>query len=242
MWKSKILLIFWVYLLLIPLCEASEQCVILLHGLGRTNNSMQTLAEFLKSYRYIVINQDYSSTKYPIKQLADKYIPKMVDSCLNYNVSSIHFVTHSLGGIVLREYLQSYKIPQLGRIVMLAPPNHGSQLADILQNYWLYRFVTGPAGQELTTDVFSLPNILNRVDSQYEIGIIAGDYNFIPFMKYVFHEANDGKVAVSSTRLDKMRDFIVLPVSHTFIMCNKLVMEQVVFFLNNGFFFQSNID
>lgn len=218
-------------------CEASErQCVILLHGLGRTHHSMSSVEFMLKRQNYLVVNEDYPSTKKSIENLANQYIPLMVNQCLINHSHHINFVTHSMGGIVLREYLQHHEIPQLSHIVMLGPPNHGSQLADLLHNDWLFKFVTGPAGQGLTTYKTSVPNTLNHLNRQYQLGIIAGNFSLVPFNNFIFHDENDGKVAVSSAKLNTMNDFIVLPVSHTFMMNNSLVQQQILNFLNYGKF------
>lgn len=218
-------------------CKAAEQqCVILLHGLGRTHHSMSSIEFMLKRQNYFVVNEDYPSTKKSIEDLANQYIPLMIDQCLIHYSTRINLVTHSMGGIVLRKYLQNHEITQLSHIVMLAPPNHGSQLADLLHNNWMFKFIIGPAGQELTTYKTSVPNTLNHLNHHYQLGIIAGNFSLVPFNNLIFHEINDGKVTVSSTKLNTMKDFIVLPVGHTFMMNNSLVQQQILNFLNYGKF------
>lgn len=219
---------------------AGRQCVILLHGLGRSHYSMSSLEFKLKQYHYIVVNRDYPSTQKSIEENANQSIPLMINQCLKYHSDHINFVTHSLGGIILQEYLQNHTIPKLSRIVMLGPPNHGSQLADLLHNNRLFKWITGPAGQELTTLKSSVPNQLH-LNHPYQIGVIAGNFNFIPLSRFIFHEDNDGKVAVSSTKITKMTDFIVLPVSHTFMMNNALVQQQILSFLDSGKFLRSKL-
>ena len=213
---------------------ASQDCVILLHGLGRTSFSMSSIASYLKKSNYIVINQHYPTTKKSVRDLADENVDSMVNECQKLKPAKIHFVTHSLGGIVLRTYLLDNKIHNLGRIVMLAPPNHGSQLADIFHHNILYQIFAGPAGQEITTKQPDLVKLNKPV--KYQVGVIAGNFNFSPFTRVIFHEDNDGKVAVSSTRLAGMKDFIVLPVSHMFMMRNKLVIKEIGYFLEKGSF------
>lgn len=159
---------------LLPMTSyADKECVILLHGLARSSHSMAKLASFLSRENYIVINQSYPSTKKSIEALAAQNIPIMINKCLSYHVTSIHFVTHSMGGIVLRQYLATHRLPQLGRVVMLAPPNHGSVMADALHDYKLFRLILGPAALELTTANSSVPNTLNGLVN-YPVGIIAG--------------------------------------------------------------------
>ena len=167
--------------------------------------------------------------------MADEDVPSMVKKCQQYNPTKIHFVTHSIGGIVLRAYLQNHQLSNLGRIVMLAPPNHGSPLADLLHNNLLFKVIAGPAGQELTTYKSSTPNTLDQ-KVNYEVGIIAGNFSFNPFGKIFFHENNDGKIGVSSTRITGMKDFIVLPVSHMFMMSNTSVLQETLLFIQNGSF------
>lgn len=212
---------------------ASKQCVILLHGMGRSHYSMDAMEAFLKAHDYIVVNKSYHSMQQPIEHLAAVELPIMIAECAKLNPDKINFVTHSLGGIVLREYLQNNSIPNLGRIVMLSPPNHGSPLADFFKYNPLYRIIMGPAGQQLATDRSSLPNSLPQTSS-YQIGIITGSYNATGDL--FFNETSDGVVSAASAKLIGMQDFIVMPFSHSFIMQHKEVMEQVLVFLRSGKF------
>lgn len=214
---------------------AETQCVILLHGITRSHTVMSKLESTLKQYHYVVVNKDYPSTSKSINDLANENIQPMIDECLKKNATLINFVTHSLGGIILQVYLQNHKIAKLGRIVMLSPPNHGSPIPDLLHNIWLYRFITGPAGQELTTSKTSTPNTI-QLSSKYSIGIIAGTFNFIPFGNYFFREPNDGAVSVSSAKTNIMQDFIELPVSHPFMMDDATVQFEILNFLKFGAF------
>lgn len=217
-------------------CNAADrECVILLHGLARTPYSMKPIESLLKSHNYMVINEDYPTTKEPIDKLANQYIPLMINQCLMYHVDRINFVTHSIGGIVLEDYLQNHNIPYLYRVVMLGPPNHGSELVNLYHNNYFFKYFTGPAGQELSTYNTSTPNSIH-LNHQYQIGIIAGNFSIIPFNKYIFHGANDGKVSTSSAKLNNMKDFVILPVSHTFMMRNTMVQEQILSFLKDGKF------
>lgn len=228
-----------ILLFLVSKCTlASQECVVLLHALGHSKYSMASMATYLKKANYLVVNQSYPSTRKSIKTLADEYLPEMVRTCQQYKPSKIHFVTHSIGGIVLRSYLNNHNVPHLGNIVMLAPPNHGSPLADLLKNSPLFKLLAGPAGQELTTAPSSTPNRLNQL-LQYPVGIIAGNFTFNPLMRIIFHDDHDGKVSVTSTRLQGMQDMIVLPVSHLFMTQNKLVMQEVDQFLQQGRFNQT---
>lgn len=217
------------------LIAAERSCVILLHGLARSHMSMLNMEYMLKRHHYIVVNQSYPSTSKSINELANTYIPLMITQCEKHHARHINFVTHSLGGIVLQKYFQTHHIAGLERIIMLSPPNHGSPVADLLHRNWLYYVITGPVGQELTTDIHSTPNQLH-LDNHYQIGVIAGSASYIPFSRYIFCEPNDGLVAISSAKTRIMKDFIVLPVNHTFIMNNEAVQKQVLYFLGHGSF------
>lgn len=230
--KILINMVSFFFLATVTSTATAHDCVILLHGLIRTNHSMSKLESVLKKNHYIVINDTYPSTRKSIKELSEEFIPSVIGKCLKHQPKHIHFVTHSLGGIILREYLQRNNVSQLDRIVMLAPPNHGSRLADISNNQ-IAKLLFGPSIKELTTQREDIP-IKN---SHYKIGIIAGNASINPLGVLVFNEPNDGIVPVSSTKMKQMHDFIVLPVTHPFMTRNKAVVAQVLYFLDHGRFF-----
>ena len=151
----------------------AAECVILLHGLGRTNHSMDKMADALSDSGYLTVNLDYPSREQRIEVLAENTIPQGIDQCAQGDASRIHFVTHSMGGILVRYYLAHHPLARLGRVVMLSPPNQGSEAADVLKETPLYRWFNGPAGQQLTTGPDSLPARLGPV--HYPVGIITGN-------------------------------------------------------------------
>ena len=209
-----------------------QECVILLHGLARNHHAMSRLESALIKQHYRVVNQSYPSTKRSVAALAQEEIPRMIKACKQQHSKHIHFVTHSLGGIILQRYLQNNAVFELDHIVMLGPPNHGSPLADLLHNHWMFQMILGPNLSELTTQRDEAPLMPGR----YTIGIIAGNYSLNPFGRLLFDGPHDGKVSVSSTKIKQMHDFIILPVTHTFMMQNALVEKQVLSFLAHGQF------
>ncbi len=213
---------------------ADTVCVILLHGLGRTHRSMAAMAEELAAQGYRVINLPYPSTDEPIETLARVHLAPAVQRCQDAGCRVLHMVAHSLGGILIRQYLQTDDIPSGSRIVMLSPPNQGTQLADALKSYRLYQWITGPAGQQLGTESDSIPKRLAPVDAT--IGVITGNESWNPFYSYLIPGPDDGKVAVANARLEEMVDFLVVPASHTFIMDDDLVIDQTIHFLKYGRF------
>jgi len=219
-----------------PLPTAKGECVVLIHGMGRTLHSMDELQDSLVAAGYDTVNLGYPSTKKSIEAIAAENFPKALGKCQQFHPSTIHFVSHSLGGIILRKVFKEYKPKNMGKVVMLSPPNHGSAAADTLKNWWLYKMLNGPAGQQLTTDAGSLPNTLGPVD--YPVGIITGDqyYIFDYWLAEMIPGPNDGKVSITSARLDGMRDFMVVHETHPFIMDAKYVQNEVIYFLQHGRF------
>lgn len=214
---------------------ARAECVVLLHGLSRTETSMLALQEVLEFHHYRVINNTYPSQDAPVSELVD-YVGRSAAQCGD---ERMHFVTHSLGGILVRAWLANGHPPNLGRVVMLAPPNHGSEIVDTFSESDLTRdamiWLNGPAVPQLGTGQDSVPNQLpSSVD--FELGIIAGDVPINPLGPIVIDGPNDGTVSVASSRIDGMRDHIVISATHTLIMVNPVAIAEVLEFLRNGVF------
>lgn len=210
----------------------SPEYVILLHGLARSAYSMRKLAKALERAGYITINMDYPSTKYRVEKLAAEVIPKALARCPKE--ARINFVTHSLGGILVRHFLSQNQINNLGRVVMLGPPNQGSNLVDRLGNFPGFALFNGPAGLQLGTTKQSVPNSLGPVD--FELGVIAGTKSFNPVYSLMIPKPNDGKVSIESSKVAGMTDHIALPTTHSFMMTNEAVITQVIYFLAHGLF------
>jgi len=208
--------------------------VVLLHGLGRSALSMKGLEWALQKEGYRVINVSYPSTHLSVEEAANGWLADLLKERVSDPAAKIHFVAHSLGGIVLRKYLADNNTENIGRIVMLAPPNRGSDLADKLQHNIIYKFFTGPAGQELTTGPGCLAEQLGTAN--FELGIIAGDRSLNPLFSAWIPGPDDGKVSVRSTVLAGMRDFLIVHHSHTWIMWRKDVIHQATQFLKIGQF------
>ena len=228
----KTVKLFTLLTLLVSTQLMANECVILLHGLARSDSSMKTMATELHNAGYTVVNYDYPSTQHPVEKLADEAITDALSMCPEQ--ATIHFVTHSMGGILVRQYLSQHTLETLGRVVMLGPPNKGSEVVDTLHNMPGYELINGPAGHQLGTDISSLPNTLGPAD--FELGIIAGTRSINLILSTMLPSTDDGKVTVENTKLDGMKEHITLPVTHPFMMKNKDVIEQVIHFLKSGTF------
>ena len=207
-------------------------CVVLLHGLTRTSASMAALATAFSDAGYAVANIDYPSTQFPIEELAPEAIERGIKACPVE--SKVHFVTHSLGGILVRYYFADKQFARLGRVVMIAPPNQGSGVVSAMQDVPGFAWYNGPAGLQLGIDAQSVPLQLPAVT--YPVGIIAGTKTFNLILSQFLANPDDGKVSVENTRVAGMTDFIEVPYSHPFIMKRKPVIELVLRFIATGSF------
>jgi pimeloyl-ACP methyl ester carboxylesterase len=213
--------------------EEGKGTVILLHGIARSADNLDRIQEALEKNGYGTMPVDYPSTDMGIEALADwLHENKLTDEFMT-GAGTIHFVTHSMGGIVARTYLEKYRSDHIGRVVMLAPPNKGSEVADTIYKLPPYQWYYGPAGLELTTE--NQQQI--EVDVYYELGIVAGTKEW-PYLvaSWLVPGESDGRVSVENTKLEGMKDHTVVNGTHTFIMDKPIVHKQVLHFLDHGEF------
>jgi triacylglycerol lipase len=206
--------------------------VVLLHGLGRSASNMTILKWRLQAKGYRVCNIDYQTRVDSIEAASDAVFASM-DDCFEHD-GPIHFVTHSLGGLVLRSMLARHAVAGLGRAVMLAPPNAGSEIADWMRTLPWADAVMGKLAGQLGTGGDDLPRDLPA--PKIDFGVIAGDRWINPAGPFLLPAPHDGTVSVASTRLAGMSDHLVVPHTHTFIMNSADVARQIDAFLRLGRF------
>lgn len=210
----------------------TTKSVVLIHGFGGSRYTLKKLESHLKKQGYHTVNIGYPSLLKSIESLAKPTIEKALNRCPNSN--TIHFVTHSMGAILLRYYLRDHTIDNIGRVVMLGPPNGGSEIVDTLKKVPGSQLFKRLSGMQLGTGVNDIPKALGP--TRLDVGIIAGNRSINPFLAAMLPETNDSRVTLTNTRLEGMIDYLVLPVSHVLMLRNPTVIEQTLYFLQNGSF------
>lgn len=210
----------------------SKEVVVLLHGLGRSPGSMSKIEKALEKEGYEVLNLGYPSRMFTVEKLSEIVRNEIVNHL--EDVERIHFVTYSMGGIIVRYIQQRLPIDNIGKVVMLSPPNHGSEVVDKFGRLKLFNWIIGPAGSQLGTSEGSLLLELDAVD--FELGVIAGDRSINWILSSMIPGKNDGIISIDSAKVEGMKDFKVVHSTHPFIMKNKQVIKDICEFLRSGRF------
>lgn len=214
------------------------ECVVLLHGLNRSWRAMRPMADALQDAGYATANVDYPSQLGRIEELAPNTIGLGVNACRETGANKVHFVTHSLGGILLRYENERAPISDLGRVVMLGPPNQGSELIDRTKDWPGIEALSGEAGRQLGTSADSIPSNLGPVD--FELGVIAGTGTINVLASAMLPDPDDGKVSLASTQVEGMNDFLVVDNSHRYLMRSKIAVRNTESFLRSGHFLDAD--
>ncbi len=209
--------------------------VVLLHGIWNFELVMRPVARALAREGFAVLNLSYPSMTKPVVDLADGLEARVAAFAKSID-GPVHFVGHSLGGLIIRAYLQRHRPTNLGKVVMLGTPNHGSEAADLARTLGLARITLGPVGRHLYTHRTPQDEAsLGQID--YPLGIIAGNRpRNPPMFALCFREPNDGKVSIRSTKVEGMADHIILPVAHDAMPMKSAVHAQIIAFLRDGQF------
>jgi pimeloyl-ACP methyl ester carboxylesterase len=211
-----------------------HETVILLHGLARSPWTLGKIEHQLRDAGYSVYNISYPSRHHTIAELAAGIVKEVQEKA--QDATKIHFVTHSMGGIIVRQMLADNSIPTVGRVVMLSPPNQGSEVVDRLGHWRLFKWINGPAGCQLGTDAGNVPCQLGPPPPGIEIGIITGDRSINWILSSMIPGKDDGKVSVERAKLAGMKEFRVYHSCHPLIMRKQAVIDDVKAFLESGAF------
>lgn len=237
--RGRCIALGWLLMSVISPFAASQESagnIVLLHGLARTADSMNSMEKQLNEIGYEVCNIDYPSRKHRIEQLTHKFVIPEIQKCFADPQVPVHFVSHSLGGIIVRQIAAEHQQIDIGRVVMLSPPNQGSEVVDKLGTWGLFEWINGPAGKQLGTAENASPRQLGA--ATFELGVITGNRSINLILSTLIPGPDDGKVSIENAKLDGMQDFLVVEQAHPFIMGNALVQSQTIHFLKNGHFQQ----
>jgi pimeloyl-ACP methyl ester carboxylesterase len=214
--------------------NATQDGVVLLHGISRTALSFRKMQLALERAGFTTLNLDYLSRSKALEALAEDIHPAIQRFADSID-TSVHFVGHSMGGLLARVYIARHRPKRLGRVVMLGTPNGGSEIADRLKNFGAFRAFFGPAGQQLGTQRSAVDDaMLPPID--YPVGVIAGNRSIDPVAGTMLPKPHDGRVSVANTRLDGMADHIIVETSHPWLVRNGLAIEQTITFVRDGSF------
>ena len=226
--KTKFTLIF---IIILSTKVFSMQYLILIHGINDTSKGFKKMEQHFSS-QYKVININYPSLKYSIVDLSNKYLTPVMNKISKSD--TINIVTHSMGAIILRQYLNEKYPKNIGRIIMISPPNHGSEVADFFHTLFLYKKIYAKAGSSLSKDGLQKLNLPDSIG--YNYGIIAGTGTLLPFFSIFIKGKDDGKISINRTKLSDMKDFITLHYSHDFIAKKKKTIKYTENYLKYGKF------
>lgn len=207
--------------------EADGDAVILLHGLWRSVWAMEPMAKYLHEQGFHTINVPYPSFRKPIED-----ITSIVHNAIRQHANgrTTHFVTHSLGGIITRQLLHDLPPTQTGRVVMIAPPNQGSEIIDWLSRFRPSKLALGPTGMQLGSGKIQAPHLPENID----LAVIMGKHSLFPFFRKLLDDENDGFVSVERGKIEGMNEFHIIDADHTFIATEPRVMEITRDFLCRG--------
>lgn len=217
----------------------SKPLVIVLHGIFRTSMSMALYDIALRCKGYDVLNITYPSLRHELPRLGEIVATKILKSKKFARASDIHFVTHSMGGVISRYVLGGAETlrEKTRSVVMLVPPNQGSEMADYAHNTkWmkpLFRFFYGPAGQQLLTSY-----AVNYPAIGCKVGVIAGTRSANMLGKKIFETGirHDGLISHDRMKIAGQSDLAEVRTTHTSILCSPHAIRETMIFLKTGRF------
>ncbi|MCC2646219.1 MAG: alpha/beta fold hydrolase [Rickettsiaceae bacterium] len=218
----------------IPSCFAAQECVVLLHGYGRSSKSMRSIESLLVSHNYKVINIDYPSRQFNLTDITHKKVKPLIVECLNKE-EKIHFVGYSMGGVITKHFIETHQVPNLGNVVFIASPIKGSDISAKLSKNSFFRLIFGPAAADLSTESDFVKSLKEEIF--YPLGIITASISHNPLTSlFLLPGPNDGTVTLASTRIKGIADHIIINANHNSIINLEETHKQVLSFLKNRSF------
>jgi pimeloyl-ACP methyl ester carboxylesterase len=207
--------------------------VVLLHGFLSSPLSMRLLGRAVRGAGFTPLIPWYASWSIPFDAIVERLATALSRQAIGTD-RPVHFIGHSMGGLIARALATRLQPPRIGRMVMLGTPNGGSELADFCSAWPVLRPILGHAEPALITRR-DHPAIAALAAPDYPVGIIAGDRPLAKLLR-VLPPPHDGKVSVAATHLEGEADHIVLPVSHVLMPFDRRVGRQALHFLQSGKF------
>lgn len=215
--------------------EGPGDTVVIIHGLRWwTMGGMDSMARRFHNAGYRVVLVRYPSRKLTCDDIENGFVAKSVQAANTNRNQPIHFVAHSLGAVITHCYLQNNPPPNLGRVVFLGTPHHGTELADLIAERMPRSVrIIGPAAAKLVTTSDKLGTLR---PPKFPLGVIMGDRGNYLFLSAFIPGPDDGVVAVSSGQIKGAADTLVLHEGHVEMIRSPEVFAQCKRFIETGRF------
>lgn len=221
--------------------KKEKDIVVTFHGIYGREKQLRFINESLAKNGYSVVNIQYPTVDDRIEEMVDKYIAPVIENQIeklnkinaerkyrNLPELKINFVVHSMGSVLLRYYLENNKLKNLGKVVLISPPSHGSHLSDnIIAD--IFKFYVGPAVAELKTNKKSFVNQLEN--PIYPCYVLIGNKSINPINSFIIKGKDDGMVPIETARLDGASFKIIKNTTHTTILKSQETVDEILEFL-----------
>jgi len=218
------------------------EVVVLLHGSCGSNKNMECIADSMRILGYHIYSMEFNSSLNNSTDAAKTLSPRV--KYISSRHKKIHFIAHSMGGLIVRKILSEINLKNVDKVIQIATPNHGSELATFFKGNWLYKKIYGKAwGDFIIGGKFlkslNEPHVSAVGATNYELGSIAGNSSHFLLNFFFKSKDNDRRVSVSSTKLEGMKDHIIINANHRNIIKSKETILQIKSFLLDGKFDRS---
>ena len=217
--------------------KTDKSVFIIFHGIYGESKDLQHISNILNVKGYPVVNIQYPTTTHPIEEMTEKYITPVIEkqiknlNILNSNLKTedqknlkINFIVHSMGSVLLRYYLKNHKIDNMGKVMFISPPSHGSPLSDNPISDSIPYFL-GPAVSQIKTDKNSFINTLGEPD--YQCYILIGDHSDNFLYSFIIPGKDDGMIPFSTAGLQSCSMKVIINTTHTSILESEDTFREI---------------